>query len=148
MKRDAMDTCISCFAQRFRLDNVGYAYDLGELGRYYRMYLDLMDHWRRVMPAGSMLEVQYEDLVENFEAEARRIVDYCGLAWDERCLAFHRTQRAVRTASLSQVRQPIYRSSVQRWRRYERHLAPLIAALGGNPAAADETGETANNGGA
>jgi tetratricopeptide (TPR) repeat protein len=130
VKRDAMDTCISCFAQRFRLDNVGFSYDLGELGRHYRQYLDLMEHWRRIMPAGSMLEVQYENLVDNLEGEARRLLDYCGLAWDERCLAFHRTERAVRTASLAQVRQPIYRSSVQRWRRYEKHLGPLIAGMG------------------
>ncbi len=131
VKRDALDTCISCFAQRFRASNVGYSYDLGELGRHYRRYLDLMDHWRSVMPTGSMLEVQYENLIENFEAEARRIVDYCGLPWDDRCLAFHQTERTVRTASLAQVRQPLYRSSVQRWRRYEKHLGPLMAALNG-----------------
>ncbi len=129
VKRDAMDTCISCFAQRFRLDNVPFSYDLAELGRHYRMYLDLMDHWREVMPKGSMLEVQYESLVDDFEAEARRIVVYCGLAWDERCLAFHRSERSVRTASLTQVRQPIYRSSLQRWRRYEKHLGALKEAL-------------------
>jgi tetratricopeptide (TPR) repeat protein len=147
VKRDARDTCISCFSQRFRGNNVGFSYDLGELGRHYRQYLDLMEHWRRIMPAGSMLEVEYENLVENLEVEARRIVDYCGLGWDERCLAFHRNERAVRTASLSQVRQPIYRSSLQRWRHYEKHLAPLIAALGGNPTAANETGETMNSAG-
>ena len=130
VRRDAMDTCISCFAQRFRLDNVGFAYDLGELGRQYRMYVDLMDHWGRVLPEGSLLDVQYEDLVDNLAPQARRIVDFCGLAWDERCLDFHRTERTVQTASLTQVRQPIYRSSLERWRRYEKHLAPLIAALG------------------
>ncbi len=140
VKRDAMDTCISCFSQRFRGNNVGFSYDLGELGRHYRLYLDLMEHWRRVMPAGSMLEVRYENLVENLEVEARRIVDYCGLTWDERCLAFHRTERAVRTASLTQVRQPIYKSSVQRWRHYENHLAPLIAALGGDVSRVDGEG--------
>lgn len=136
VKRDPMDTCVSCFAQRFRGNNVGFSYDLAMLGRHYRLYLDLMAHWRQVMPAGSMLEVQYEDLVDDLEGQARRLVEYCGLAWDERCLSFHRTDRAVRTASVSQVRQPIYRSSLQRWRRYEKYLGPLIEALGELPAPA------------
>ncbi len=130
VKRDPIDTCVSCFAQRFRYDNVSFTYDLGELGRYYRLYLDLMEQWRRVLPRGAMIEVGYEDMIENLEAEARRIVDFCGLPWDERCLSFHQAERTVRTASVTQVRQPIYRSSMQRWRRYEKHLAPLIAALG------------------
>jgi tetratricopeptide (TPR) repeat protein len=136
VKRDAMDTCVSCFAQRFRGNNVGFSYDLGTLGRHYRLYRDLMAHWRQVMAADSMLEVQYEDLVDDLEGQARRIVQFCGLAWDERCLSFHQTERAVRTASVSQVRQPIYRSSLQRWRRYEKYLGPLIEALGEMPAAA------------
>ena len=148
VKRDAMDTCISCFAQRFSQDNVGFSYELGELGRYYRMYMELMDHWRQIMPAGSILEVQYESLVESFEPEARRIVAHCGLDWDERCLAFHQTERAVRTASLAQVRRPIYRSSVQRWRRHEKHLARLIAALAGDLPLPGETGDTASDAGA
>ena len=130
VERDALDTCISCFAQRFRRDNVGYAYELGELGRQYRLYRDLMAHWRRILPPGGMLEVRYENLVENLEAEARRIVEFCRLPWDARCLDFHQTDRTVRTASVTQVRRPIYRTSLQRWRRYEKHLAPLIAALG------------------
>jgi len=129
VQRDPLDTCLSCFGQRFRADNVEFSYDLAELGRHYRAYLDLMDHWKRVLPDGAMLNVRYEDLVENLEAEARRIVAYCGLAWDERCLSFHETARTVQTASLAQVRQPLYRSSLQRWRRYERHLGPLVAAL-------------------
>ncbi len=130
VKRDAMDTCVSCFSQRFRGNNVGFSYDLAELGRHYRHYLDLMEHWRQVLPAGDMLEVRYEDLVGDLEGQARRIIEYCGLGWDERCLSFHQNDRAIRTASVSQVRQPIYRSSLQRWRRYEKYLGPLIAALG------------------
>jgi len=74
--------------------------------------------------------VQYEDVVGGLEGEARRIVEFCGLPWDDRCLFFHRTERSVRTASVTQVRQPIYRSSIARWRRYEKHLAPLIEAIG------------------
>jgi hypothetical protein len=127
--RDAGDTCISCFAQRFRADNILFSYELGELGRQYRQYREMMEHWRKVLPPGVMLELRYEDMVENLETEARRIVDHCGLPWDERCLSFHAAERAVRTSSVTQVRQPIYRSSMQRWRRYEKHLAPLIAAL-------------------
>jgi len=101
------------------------------------MYQALMDHWRRVLPPESMLEVRYENVVEDLEVEARRIVAYCGLVWDDRCLAFHETGRAVRTASVVQVRQPIYRTSVQRWRRYEKHLGPLLEALGLSAAPAD-----------
>jgi tetratricopeptide (TPR) repeat protein len=129
VRRDALDTCVSCFSLSFGSE-ISYVYDLGELGRRYAMYAELMEHWRRVLPRGAMLEVQYEDLVEDLENQARRIVDFCGLPWDDRCLAFHATERAVRTASVSQVRQPIYRSSIQRWRRYEKHLGPLIEALG------------------
>jgi tetratricopeptide (TPR) repeat protein len=139
VKRDPVDTCLSCFLQKFAENAVGFAYDLGELGRYYRLYQDMMDHWRRVLPPGFMLEVQYENVVENLAVEARRIVDYCALAWNERCLAFHVSDRTVRTASVSQVRQPIYRSSVQRWRRYEKHLGPLLEALEQDPSGLNQT---------
>lgn len=128
--RNAVDTCLSCLLQRFHKDHVGFSYDLGELGRQYRMYLDLMAHWRAVMPEGSFIEIRYENLVNDLEGQARRIVEYCGLPWDERCLSFHETERAVRTASVAQVRQPLYRTSVERWRRYEKHLGPLIEAIG------------------
>jgi tetratricopeptide (TPR) repeat protein len=139
VKRDPVDTCLSGFLQKFAEKAVRFTYDLGELGRYYRLYQDMMDHWRRLLPPGFMLEVQYENIVENLEAEARRIIDYCGLAWDERCLEFHLSERTVRTASVSQVRQPIYRSSVQRWRRYERHLGPLLEALELDRISSDQT---------
>jgi tetratricopeptide (TPR) repeat protein len=129
VRRDAMDTCVSCFARYFGSD-LDYVYDLGELGRRYAMYAELMEHWRKVLPAGAMLEVHYEQIVEGPESQIRRMLDYCGLPWSDRCLAFHETKRAVRTASVMQVRRPIYRSSLQRWRRYEKHLGPLIEALG------------------
>jgi tetratricopeptide (TPR) repeat protein len=131
--RDPLDTCISCFCRSFA-GELNFAYDLGELGRAYRRYAELMDHWRRVLPAGAMLEVRYEDVVGDLEGQARRILEHCGLPWDPRCLAFHETERTVLTASVSQVRQPIYRSSLARWRRYERHLGPLQAALAGRAA--------------
>ena len=128
-RRDPIDTCLSkLLPGESQLDWI--IHDLGELGRYYRQYEALMEHWRRVLPAGVMLDVQYEELVADFEQQARRIVAYCGLEWDERCLAFHETPRPVRTASATQVRQPIYRSAVGRWRAYEPWLGPLFDALG------------------
>jgi tetratricopeptide (TPR) repeat protein len=130
VRRDPMDTCISCFAHSFA-GEINFAYDLEELGRAYRRYQALMAHWRSLVPTDSMLEIDYEALVGDLEGEARRMVAHCGLAWDERCLAFHETGRTVRTASVGQVRQPIYSSSLQRWRRYGQHLAPLEAALAG-----------------
>ena len=126
--RNPIDTCLSCFSKRF-VDNLPYTYDLAELGRYYRAYEKLMAHWRGVMPRNAMLEVQYEEVVADLEGQARRIVAYCGLEWDARCLDFHRTKRPVRTASATQVRQPIYKSSVDRWRAYESFLGPLLAEL-------------------
>jgi hypothetical protein len=95
------------------------------------------------LPPGTLLEVQYEDLVDDIEGQARRLIEYCGLTWDERCLSFHESERAVRTASVTQVRQPIYRTSVQRWRRYERHLGPLIEALGPDAAGSERPGPQA-----
>jgi hypothetical protein len=89
----------------------------------------LMEHWRHVLPAGVMLEVQYEDVVADVERQARRVVAHCGLEWDDACLAFYETRRPVRSASAMQVRQPIHRQSVGRWRPYENLLQPLIKEL-------------------
>lgn len=129
MRRDPTDTCFSCFSKLFTKGHV-YIYELGELGRYYRAYATLMAHWRAVLPASAMLEVEYETLVSDFEREARRIVAFCGLEWDARCLDFHKTERNVRTMSAFQVRRPVYVSSVGRWRPYAEWLGPLIDALG------------------
>jgi tetratricopeptide (TPR) repeat protein len=129
VQRDPLDTCLSCFARLFAGPHLSYTYDLGELGRYYRGYDRLMAHWRRVLPHGVMLEVKYEELIADFAAQARRIIAHCGLAWDERCLAFHATQRTVRSASAAQVRQPLYRSAVGRARPYMPMLGPLLQAL-------------------
>jgi tetratricopeptide (TPR) repeat protein len=129
--RDPVDTCISCFSRLFT-SGLTFSYDLAELGRYYRRYSQLMAHWQAVLPAGTMLDVSYENVVDNLEQEARRMIDYCGLPWDDRCLSFHKTKRPVRTASNVQVRRPVYRSSVGRWRRYETFLLPLLAELDGS----------------
>lgn len=110
-------------------DHQPHTYDLAELGRYYRAYATLMDHWRSVLPEGIMLEVRYEDVVSDLEGQARRLIAHCGLEWEDRCLAFHRTQRPVHTASAAQVRQPIYRESVGRWLPYRDQLQPLLQAL-------------------
>jgi hypothetical protein len=128
-RRDPVDTCLSCFQQMFP-ETLSYTFDLAELGRYYRAYEAVMAHWRAALPSGAMLEVQYEEVVADLEGQARRIVAHCGLEWDPRCLSFHETERPVRTASVMQVRQPIYTSSVGRWRAYEAFLGPLLAELG------------------
>ena len=126
--RDPVDTCLSCFSKLFS-DEMGFTYDLAELGRYHRAYQAIMQHWREVLPPGVMLDVQYEAVVADLEGEARRLLDFCGLPWDDACLAFHQTQRTVRTASVAQVRQPIYTSSVGKWRPEEDLLRPLLQAL-------------------
>jgi tetratricopeptide (TPR) repeat protein len=126
--RDPVDTCISCFSKLFTAEQ-SHTYDLGELGRYYRRYQELMAHWHRVLPAGRILDVRYENVVADLEGQARQIIAHCGLEWDPRCLAFHTTKRPVRTASATQVRQPIYRSAIGRWRVYEEFLGPLLTEL-------------------
>ncbi len=130
VRRDPRDTGLSCYFQLFR-GHQPYAYDLGELGRHLRAYAAVMAHWRRVLPAGAMLDIAYESLVADPEGQARRLLAYCGLDWDPVCLNFHTAHRAVRTASNAQVRRPLYRGSVGRWQAYAAHLGPLIAALAG-----------------
>jgi tetratricopeptide (TPR) repeat protein len=129
VSRHPLDTCLSCFTRLFSFHQEG-TYDLYELGRLYREYKLLMDHWRAVLPPNSFMDIRYEDLVDDTETHARRLIEYCGLPWDEACLEFHKTKRNVRTASVTQVRQPIYKSSVARWAKYERYLGPLIEGLG------------------
>jgi hypothetical protein len=129
VRRDPLDNCISCFVTLFEHTHA-YMNDMGDLGRYYRAYEALMDHWRRVLPEGVMLDVNYEDVVYDLEAQARRIVAHCGLEWDDACLSFHKTERPVRTASVAQVRRPIYGSSIGRAQAYRDQLGPLLNALG------------------
>ncbi len=131
-RRDLRDVAFSCFSLQFGVGHE-YTYDLAELGRFCRAYAELMEHWRTVLPAGAMLEVQYEELVADFEPQARRIVAYCGLEWDDACLSFYETKRSVRTSSMLQVRQPIYHSSIGRWRPHEGRLQPLLRELEGQP---------------
>jgi hypothetical protein len=106
-----------------------YSYDLSDIAIYYRGYEQIMSHWREVLPI-RFYEVQYEELVEDQERISRELIDYLGLEWDESCLEFHQTKRAVRTASNWQVRQPIYKTARRRWKNYEKNLAQLKADLG------------------
>jgi tetratricopeptide (TPR) repeat protein len=129
LRRDPLDTCVSCFSLLFT-GSQPYAYDLAELGRYYRGYEAVMGHWHKVLPAGVMIDVQYEDLVDDLEGSARRVLRHCDLDWEDACRDFHDTKRAVRTASLMQVREPVYRRSIGTWRRYAEFLEPLGQALG------------------
>ncbi len=134
-RRDPLDVCLSCYFARFT-EELNFSYNLLDVGRYYLDYERLMAHWRRVLPL-RMLDVQYEELVGDIEGVSRRMLSHCGLEWDERCLAFHETERMVKTASNWQVRQPLYSSSAGRWRKYESHLGPLIALLGRRPQASE-----------
>jgi tetratricopeptide (TPR) repeat protein len=109
-RRDALDTCLSCYKQLFARGQ-SFTYDLEELGLYYLEYRRMMDHWEQVLP-GRVLCVRYEDVVDDLEGQVRRILAHCELPWDDACLDFHNTKRPVRTASSEQVRQPLYRDSV------------------------------------
>ena len=127
-RRDPRDVCLSCFSTRFSGGH-DYAYDLTELGRYWRLYDRLMAHWGAVAPPGRLFEVGYEALVEDLEGWARRLIAHLGLPWDDACLRFYESRREVRTASFAQVRRPIYSDSVGRWRRFASHLGPLLEVL-------------------
>lgn len=126
-RRQPMACCFSVFKQLFA-HGQHFSYSLEDIGRYYRDYIDLMAHWDAVLP-GRVLRVDYEAVVENLEFEVRRILDFCELEFEPACLDFHRTERAVRTASSEQVREPLYKTAVEQWRNYEGDLAPLAELL-------------------
>jgi hypothetical protein len=127
-RRHPMDACFSTFKQHFA-EGQTFSYSLEDLGRYYRCYLALMEHWDTVLP-GKVLRVQYEQLVRDPQAQIRRLLEHCGLSFEPACLSFHETRRSVRTASAEQVRQPLYTSGIEHWRHFERELEPLRLALG------------------
>jgi len=126
-RRHPLDSCMSSYKMLFSRGQK-FSYDLRELGEYYLQYDRLMAHWRDVLP-GFVLDVDYEELVADFESQVRRILDFCDLPWEPQCLEFHLNRRVVRTASSEQVRQPLNAGGVHRWRDYERHLGPLIDVL-------------------
>jgi tetratricopeptide (TPR) repeat protein len=127
-RRDPVDTCLSCYSQLFAGEQ-SFSYNQAELGRFHRDYQTLMAHWRPGFPASHVIEVDYEAVVDDLEREARRLIAFLNLPWDEACLSFHRTERPIRTASVTQVRQPIYRHAAGRWRKHAAELGPLLAAL-------------------
>jgi tetratricopeptide (TPR) repeat protein len=127
-RRHPMGACFSGFKQLFATGQT-FTYDLTGIGYYYRDYIKLMDHWDKVLP-GRVHRVQYEDMVNDTETQIRDLLDYCGLEFEEQCLRFYETKRAVRTPSSEQVRQPVYKHGLEQWRNYEAHLDPLKEALG------------------
>jgi len=122
--RDPMDSCFSCYSRLFK-ENLAFTYDLTTLGNYFSRYMQVMKHWHSVLPAGSILDVHYEDVVADVEMQTRKILQHIDLPWDENCLNFYDNERLVKTASHAQVRKPIYPSSVGRWQRFETQLQPL-----------------------
>jgi len=127
-RRHPMAGCFACYKQLFARGQT-FTYDLTAVGHYYRNYINVMDHWDKVLP-GKVLRVQYEDMVADSETQIRRILDHCDLPFEEQCLRFYETDRAVRTPSSEQVRQPIFQEGLEQWRNYEAHLDPLKKALG------------------
>lgn len=126
--RNPVDTCLSIYFQDFKLSHE-YAQDLNDLAHYYRQYHRLMTHWRSVLPKEAFLDVPYEALIEDQEGWSRKIIEFIGLEWDDRCLDFYKTERKVGTASNWQARQPIYKTSKERWRNYEKYVGPLLPLL-------------------
>jgi hypothetical protein len=126
-RRDPRDVALSCWMTNFA--HVRWACDVDHIAGRIHEYQRLMEHWRRVLPI-PLFEFDYETLVDDLEGTARQLVAWCGLEWDAACLEFHKTQRAVRSPSAGQVRQPVYKSSVGRWRNYERSLPALFDKLG------------------
>jgi hypothetical protein len=128
VRRHPLDCCFSIYGQHFQ-SGVDFAFSLDDIGQYYRSYVASMAHMDSVLP-GRVHRVIHEQLIDDFETEVRRLLDYLELPFDEACLSFHNTERAVHTPSAQQVRRPINRSGQGRWRRYEKHLEPLRLALG------------------
>jgi predicted Zn-dependent protease len=127
-RRDAVACCFSNFKQLFA-SGQQFTYSFEDIARYYRSYVELMAHWNRVLP-GAVLRIQHEDVVDDLDANVRRILEFCGLDFEPACIEFHKTQRRIHTASSEQVRQPIYREGLDQWRHFEPWLGPLKEALG------------------
>ncbi len=125
--RDPLDVCLSCYIQNFHTND--FVWSLEDIGAYYRAYEKIMAHWSRVLPI-KIYDLCYEDLVHNQESAIRSMLGFCGLDWDERCLAFYNTRRTVRSASVLQVRKPMNDAAIGRWKNYRSHLGPLFQALG------------------
>jgi tetratricopeptide (TPR) repeat protein len=127
--RNPIDTCLSCYFQNFGAAGLEFSYDLDNLVHYYHQYLRIMEHWEKVLP-GRLYHLSYEQLTANSAEEIPKLIEFCGLEWDEACLSPHKSKLVTKTASFDQVRKPIYQSSRERWRNYEKHIKPLIEAFG------------------
>ena len=129
--RNPLDTSLSSYFTNFmsKGSDMEWTSSLENIGFSYAKYIEIMKHWKKVLPI-PILDVHYEDMVENFEDNARKIIDFCDLGWQSECLEFYKAKRSVQTASVSQVRQPVYKSSVSRWLPYAKHLSPLVEELG------------------
>jgi tetratricopeptide (TPR) repeat protein len=127
-RRDPRDTCLSCYMLDFLGSGNDFAFDLADLGSFYADYQRLMEHWKSVLDL-PILDVRYEDMIEDQESQSRRLIEFLGLDWDDRCLDFHKTKRRTKTLSEHQVSRPIYQSSVARWKPYEKHLGALLEQL-------------------
>lgn len=127
-RRYSLDCCFSIYKQLFA-QGQEFSYGLEEIGSYYKNYIDLMDHWNKVLP-GKILKVNNEDIINDLESQVKRIIDYLGLPFEEECISFHNTKRSVRTASSEQVRKPINKDGMERWKPYSKKLKPLIGSLG------------------
>jgi hypothetical protein len=127
-RRNAMACCFSNFKQLFA-SGQEFTYSLDDIARYYRTYMELMAHWDSVLPA-KVLRIEHEEVVEDLEANVRKILDFCGLEFEPQCVEFHKTERSIRTASSEQVRRPIFKEGIDQWRHFEPWLGPLKSALG------------------
>lgn len=128
VRRDPIDTCLSCYSKHFQQGHE-FSYDFDDLAAYFALYQQQMDHWTAVLPEGCVLNVRYEDFVGDLPGQTARLLEHCGLEWNDACLNFYATDRPVATASRAQVRTPIYTSSIGRWRRYEPYLEELLEGL-------------------
>jgi hypothetical protein len=130
VKRDARATCWSNYKLYFPSKGMGFAFDLQDVAEYYKMYIDLMAFWHEKYPR-RIYDLNYEALTEHQGRETHKLLEYVGLNWEEQCVEFHETKRVVRTSSATQVRQKMYRGSSEEWRKYEKHLQPMIELLRG-----------------
>ena len=125
--RDPKDTCLSLFKNFFE-GELNFSYNLEEAGKYYKLYQNLMEFWKQLLP-DFIYDISYEKLVENQEPESRKLLDFCNLDWDKNCLTFYKNKRGIVTASFAQARKPIYKNSVKSWQKYESELLPLFNTL-------------------
>ncbi len=127
--RHPLDCALSCYQQLFQNTAQEFTYDLTDISLYYRCYRELMEHWHNILP-GFILDVHYEDVIDNPKTQIKRVLDFIGAPFEDQCLEFHKNERFVFTASAGQINQPLYKTAMAKWKKYEKHLAPLVEGLG------------------